>query len=103
MTIPWSKLHNKWMEDPEYQKAYEELAPEFELAQQLIAARARLGLSQAEVAKRMGTTQSVIARIESGKQKPSTRTLQRFADATGSKVKISLVPADEHPMKKATS
>lgn len=95
MTIPAKKLHRKWMEDPSYREAYEVIAPEFEIARELIAARARAGLSQAEVAERMGTTQSAVARIESGKQKPSTRTLERYAQATGSTVKISLVPAQK--------
>lgn len=102
MTIPWSKVHKKWMEDPEYREAYEALGPEFELAKQLLAARARAGLSQAELAKRMGTTQSVIARIEGGRQKPSTRTLERYAEATGSRVQISIVPTEPEPPKIAT-
>ena len=37
----------------------------------------------------MGTTQTVIARLESGRVKPSTRTLERLAQATGSRLKIS--------------
>lgn len=94
MTIPSKKLHDKWMADPEYRQAFEALAPEFELARELISARTRAGLSQAEVAERMGTTQSVVARIESGRQKPSTRTLERYARATGSRIRIALVPEE---------
>jgi ribosome-binding protein aMBF1 (putative translation factor) len=37
----------------------------------------------------MHTTQAVIARLESGRFKPSTRTLERFAAATGLKLRIS--------------
>lgn len=95
MTIPAKKLHQGWMKDLSYLEAHEAITPEFEIARELIAARARVGLSQAEVAQRMGTTQSAIARIESGKQKPSTRTLERYAHATGSKIKISLVPVEK--------
>ncbi|MDT8322003.1 MAG: helix-turn-helix transcriptional regulator, partial [Xanthomonadales bacterium] len=51
--------------------------------------RSRAGLTQAQVAERMGTTQSVVARLESG-QLPSMKTLQRFADATDSRLHISL-------------
>lgn len=94
MTISMKKLHQEWLEDPAYREAYEAMAPEFQIARQLIAARARAGLSQAEVAQIMGTTQSAVARIESGRQKPSTRTLERYAAATGSSVRILLVPAD---------
>ena len=43
--------------------------------------RARLGLSQRDVAERMGTTASVISRIESGQHRTSTETLRRVAEA----------------------
>ena len=84
-------LHKKWLKEPRYRAAYDALAPEFELAKALLRARLRAGISQAELARRMGTTQSVIAKLESGKSLPSTRTLHRYARATGSKVKIMLV------------
>lgn len=40
----------------------------------------------------MKTTQSMIARLESGRGLPSTRTLGRFAKATGHRLKISFEP-----------
>jgi transcriptional regulator with XRE-family HTH domain len=46
-------------------------------------------LSQAKLARRMKTTQSTVARLESGRGQPSTRTLLRFAKATGHRLKIS--------------
>jgi transcriptional regulator with XRE-family HTH domain len=39
----------------------------------------------------MGTTQSVVAKLESGRSMPSTRTLHRYAKATGSKLRITLI------------
>lgn len=82
-------LHKKWMKDPEYRRQYDALDGEFALAAEVAKARSRAGLSQAELARRMKTTQSTIARLESGRGKPSTRTLDRFAKATGHRVKIS--------------
>lgn len=82
-------LHKAWMEDPEYQTEYDALDEEFALARALITARTQAGLTQAEVAKRMQTTQSVIARMESGRVRPTTQTLERFAKATGTKLRIS--------------
>jgi transcriptional regulator with XRE-family HTH domain len=41
----------------------------------------------------MHTTQAVIARLESSRVKPSTRTLERLAEATGTKLRISFDPA----------
>jgi len=81
-------LHKKWMKNPKYKDEYEKLAPEFELARVIIEARTKAGLTQAQLAKRMKTTQSVIARLEGGRVHPSTETLERFAKATGSRLKI---------------
>jgi ribosome-binding protein aMBF1 (putative translation factor) len=83
------ELHQKWLENPEYRAEYQALEEEFSLASALIAARARAGLTQEQVATRMNTTQAVVARLESGRVKPSTRTLERFAQATGTRLKIS--------------
>ncbi|MFO1155188.1 MAG: helix-turn-helix transcriptional regulator [Rhodospirillales bacterium] len=87
-------LHEKWLRDPHYRDAYEALAPEFELARTLIEARTRAGLTQQQVAQRMNTTQSAVARLESGHTVPSTKTLQNFAKATGTRLRITLEPAD---------
>jgi transcriptional regulator with XRE-family HTH domain len=90
--IKISDLHKKWMKDPAYRKEYDALEEEFGLIAEVARARLRAGLSQAELAKRMKTTQSTIARLESGRGKPSTRTLSRFAKATGHRLKISFEP-----------
>jgi hypothetical protein len=42
---------------------------------------------------RMGTSQSAIARLESGQTLPSTKTLLRYAKATGSKFHVRLSAA----------
>ena len=85
-------LHKKWMKEPGYRKEYEALEEEFALMAVMAKARQRAGLSQAELAKRMKTTQSAVARLESGRGRPSTRTLDRFAKATGHRLKISFEP-----------
>ena len=85
-------LHEKWMKEPEYARAFAELGGEFELAAAMIAARGRAGLTQAELARRMKTTQAAIARLESGRIKPSTRTLERLAAATGTRLRIIFEP-----------
>jgi transcriptional regulator with XRE-family HTH domain len=82
-------LHRKWMRDRQYRKAYAALIPEFDLARALIQARTRAGLTQEQLAKRMDTSQSVVARLESGRVRPSTQTLQRLAAATGTRLKIT--------------
>ena len=88
-----SGLHQKWMKNKEYRQAHEELAPEFALARAVIDARATAGLTQEQLAQRMDNTQSVIARLESGRTRRSTQTLERLATATGTRLKISFEPA----------
>jgi transcriptional regulator with XRE-family HTH domain len=85
-------LHRKWLKDPSYRKEYQAAEEEFALAAAVMKARNRAGLSQAELARRMRTTQSTIARLESGRGRPSTRTLDRFAKATGHRLKITFEP-----------
>jgi len=77
------------MKSKEYRKAHEELAAEFALARTLIAARVTAGLTQEQLAKRMDTTQSVVARLEGGRTRPSTHTLERLALATGTRLRIT--------------
>src|ERR1700722_15877643 len=92
-------LHKKWMKEPNYRKAYEALEEEFVLASAVIDVRNRAGLTQEDLARKMGTTQPVVARLESGRSRPSMRTLERLADATGSRLLISFAPrtADKRP------
>ncbi len=85
----------KMMEDPEFAVAWEEAREEFSIAREIIRTRIAAGLSQKELAEKIGTTQSVIARLESGAHVPSVSTLKRVAEATHSKLRIKLVPADD--------
>src|SRR5262245_9735478 len=86
--IPVEEAIARWRRDPEYVKEYDALEGEFALVSEIIKARAAAGLTQAELAKRMKTTQGAIARM------PSTRTLKRFAAATGHKLKIRFEPSN---------
>ncbi|RYG94213.1 MAG: XRE family transcriptional regulator [Alphaproteobacteria bacterium] len=91
--IPVEESFAEWSKDPAYREAYAALEEEFALAQQVIEARARAGLTQAELAERMGTSQSAVARLESGKSRPSVATLEKLALATGSRLRIALEAA----------
>jgi ribosome-binding protein aMBF1 (putative translation factor) len=73
----------KMIVDREVRRSYDSIADEFDLARELMAARARAGLIQAELAQRMSTTQSVVARLGSGARLSSVKTLLRFEIATG--------------------
>lgn len=69
------------MKDPAFRAEYERLAPFEHVARLVVRRRAKLGLSQQQLAKRMGTTASVISRIESGQHASNLSTLKRIAEA----------------------
>ena len=94
--IPFREMADNWRADPDFQREYDALAEEFELAAAVIRARTEAGLTQAQLATRMGTSQSVIARMEGGKAQPSTTTLKKLAAATGTRLRISFEPAERH-------
>ncbi|MBL8521746.1 MAG: helix-turn-helix transcriptional regulator [Betaproteobacteria bacterium] len=72
--------------------AYNALDLEYQLADQMLKARSRAGLTQDAVAERMGTTKSAISRLESaGKHAPSLATLKRYALAVGCELQVKLV------------
>jgi ribosome-binding protein aMBF1 (putative translation factor) len=87
-----SELHRRWSKDRDYKDAYDALGEEFDLARALIEARTAAGLSQSQLARRMGTSQSYIARLEGGKVRPSTDALERFAQATRTRLRIAFEP-----------
>ena len=87
--IPVEEAAKEWMKDPEFRAEYDVLEEEFALASALIHARGEADMTQEDVAKAMGTTQAIVARLESGRVMPSTRTLQRFAKATGTRLRIA--------------
>ena len=92
--IPVDEAIARWRKDPAYMKEYDALEEEFALVAEIIKARAAAALTQQALAKRMKTTQGAIARLESGTTLPSTRTLKRFAKATGHKLKIRFEPTN---------
>ena len=77
------------------QAEYEALGPEFELLRQMLGARTKAGLSQADVAARMGTQAPAVTRLESalgsGKHSPSIATLKRYAEAVGCELQVKFV------------
>lgn len=83
------ELREQSMQDPAFKKAYEALEGEFNVASELIRARAAAGLTQAQVAERMGTKQSAVSQIEGGRNISLAR-LRAYAKAVGREVEISL-------------
>ncbi|RJG45422.1 MULTISPECIES: helix-turn-helix transcriptional regulator [unclassified Mesorhizobium] len=87
-----SELKKRWMEDPAFRKEYDEADAEYAIIEALIRARNDAHLSQAELAEKIGTTQSAVARLEGGGVSPTLSTLQRYAAATGTRLRLELIP-----------
>ena len=85
-----SDLEKTWRRSPKFKAEYDALAEEFALADTLIRARAEADMTQKQVAEKMQTSQSYIAKMEGGIINPSMKALRRYAEATGSRLKISL-------------
>ncbi len=64
------------------------------LGNSIIAARARLGISQKQLSEMSGIDQSDISKIERGVSNPSISTLDRLAQAFGGKLNIEITIPD---------
>lgn len=85
-------LKKRMMKNPDFHAEYAKADVEFSLVEALVRARAAANLTQADLAARLGTTQSAIARLEGGHVSPTLATLRRYAEATGTRLEIDLVP-----------
>src|SRR6476620_7898142 len=90
--MTYEELKSKALTRPDVRQEYNALESEFELLRRMLQARKQAGLTQEEVAERMGTKRSAVARLEStlasGKHSPSIATLEKYAQAVGSKLDI---------------
>ncbi len=93
-----SELKEKALKNKNVKAVYEALEPEFSLLREILKARQKVGLSQAEIAERMGTKAPAITRLESslssGKHSPSITTLKKYAKALGCRLEIKLVTSN---------
>src|SRR5436309_13853650 len=93
------QLVKKMLKNPAVQAEYDAQAEEIALLDELLTARRRAGLTQAEVAERMGTKTPAVARLEAGGGRqghsPSAATLRKYAEAVGCRVVIPLQPREQ--------
>ncbi len=88
------ELVKRMLKNPAVKAEYEAQAEEFALLDELLNARRRAGLTQAEVAERMGTKPPAVARLEAGggskRHSPSLATLRKYAEAVGCRLDLKL-------------
>ncbi|MSU45355.1 MAG: XRE family transcriptional regulator [Candidatus Zambryskibacteria bacterium] len=86
--IPWSKVKERILRDPETKKAYDDLDFEYQIITALIKARAQKKLTQEQLAEKIGVAQSALARFESGKVNPTLSFLKKVTSGLGLKMVI---------------
>lgn len=69
-------------------------SPAARFSRELVAARALVGLSQAQVAARAGVSQALVSQVERGRTVPSLEVMGRLASATGHDLSLRLFPAN---------
>jgi len=85
-------LRDRWLRDPDVRKEYDALKTEFQLAEEIIKARSKARMTQAELARKIGTKSTAISRLESPNYgKASISMLKKVAQALGCELQIRFV------------
>lgn len=86
-------LREEWLKDPEFKKEYDALSAEFQIAEEVLRARLKSKITQAELAEKVGTKASAISRLESlNYGKASISMLKKVAAAMECDLQIKLIP-----------
>ena len=85
----WEDLEKELLADKATKKEFDRLAPRYRVISELITARIKHKMTQADIAEKVGTKQSSIARLESGNINPSLEFLQKVAQVMGLSVHLS--------------
>lgn len=80
------------LKNPEFQKEWNELEPEFNTIQAIIDARKKCNMTQKELAEKTGIDQSDISKIETGNANPALSTLKRLAEGMDMVLKLEFIP-----------
>ncbi len=86
----YTKIKKQFLKDKKIREAYEQIGPEFALAEMLIKKRIEKGLTQSALAKKMKTKQSAIARLESGSYNPSLAFLAKVTKALDARLLVTV-------------
>jgi len=101
------ELKAKAFLNPNVKAEYDALEPEFALLREMLIAREKAGMSQAEIASHMGTKAPAITRLESsltsGRHSPSLATLKKYAEAVNCHIEIKLINNSEKDITNASN
>ncbi|MEN4600749.1 helix-turn-helix transcriptional regulator [Pantoea agglomerans] len=89
-SVSFAELKNKAFQNPDVLAAYRLERREEELQGLLAEMKGRAGLNSKQVAERMGISQPAVSKLEKNAIKASLSTLERYAAACGTSIKISM-------------
>jgi ribosome-binding protein aMBF1 (putative translation factor) len=99
---PLPDLHEEWLNDADYQQAFQTPELEIALGREITRARIRATLTQEQLAQRMGTTQPAIASLEAGESSPGIKALKKLAEVTGSHLVVKFEETPPPPQNLAS-
>jgi ribosome-binding protein aMBF1 (putative translation factor) len=86
-------VRDKWRKEYEVREEYDALNTEFQIAAEIIKARTKAKMTQAELAERLGTKPTAISRLESPNYgRVSISTLKKVAKALNCELQIQFLP-----------
>lgn len=80
------------LEDPEFRKEWNRTALARAVGIRLLRYRAKMGMTQGELAKKIGLKQPAIARLEAAEKNPTWETLARLSEALGIEFVVDIAP-----------
>jgi ribosome-binding protein aMBF1 (putative translation factor) len=89
--ISGDELFKKSMKDPGFKKAYDDLEPEYQIAEAILEARIKKKLSQKELDKKIGKEKQSIADLEGMNPIPTITLLKKIAESLGKRLVIKFV------------
>lgn len=91
------QLEEELLKNAAYRKEIERQDLVFEMAESIIDARIKKGMTQKELAKKLKTKQSGIARLENGRHWPNFKSLEKIAKILNIKMRNPLAPEEGTP------
>lgn len=94
-TVPFEKVLEEHLKDPEFRAEWERTAFARAVANQILKYRIGHGLSQTALARQLGVSQAVVGRLELGEHEPKVSTLRRLSQLLGMRFLLEIHPAGQ--------
>lgn len=94
-TVPYEKVLEEHLKDPEFRAEWERTAVARAVANQVLKYRIDHDLSQTALARQLGVSQAVVGRLELGEHEPKISTLRRLSQVLGMRFLLEIHPTGQ--------